>query len=244
MSHRQEGQRVPEATFRIHEDGAWRDLTTGELFGGKRVILFALPGAFTPTCSSAHLPRYEELTPVFREQGIDEVVCLSVNDAFVMNAWARDQGIRRVRMIPDGNGEFSEGMGMLVDKRELGFGPRSWRYAMLVDDGVIEKLLVEPEQPGDPYEVSDADTMLRHVAPNAEPGSTATLLAKEGCPHCARAKRALDAAGIPYEELVLGRDATMRSVEAMTGRRTVPQVWVDGAYVGDADAVVSCFGSV
>jgi len=163
-----EGQRVPNVTFKTREGGDWKDITTDELFGGRTVVLFALPGAFTPTCSSSHLPRYDELCSTFREAGVDEVVCLSVNDGFVMDAWGRDQGVKNVRLIADGNGDFTRGMGMLVDKRDLGFGPRSWRYSMLVKNGVIERMFIEPDKPGDPYEVSDADTMLRHVAPNAK----------------------------------------------------------------------------
>src|SRR5262249_41108679 len=149
-----EGQRGPKGTFKTREGGDWKDITTDELFGGRTVVLFALPGAFTPTCSSSHLPRYDELCSTFREAGIDEVVCLSVNDGFVMDAWGRDQGVKNVRLIADGNGDFSRGMGMLVDKRDLGFGPRSWRYSMLVKNGVIQKMFIEPDKPGDPYEVS------------------------------------------------------------------------------------------
>src|SRR6185369_367949 len=183
-------------------------LSTKELFGGRTVVVFALPGAFTPTCSSSHLPRYEELAPVFREAGVDEIACLSVNDGFVMEAWARDQGVKAVRVVADGNGDFSREMGMLVDKSDLGFGPRSWRYSMLVRDGKIEKMFIEPEKPGDPYEVSDADTMLRYLNPEAKPPRFATLFTKQGCPYCARAKALLESKGWSYEEIVLGRDAS------------------------------------
>jgi hypothetical protein len=124
----------------------------------------------------------------FRKAGIDDVMCLSVNDAFTMDAWGRDLDISHVRLLPDGNAEFSRAMGMCVDKRELGFGERSWRYAMVVDDGVIEKTFIEPERPGDPYEVSDADTVLAYVAPDWELREDVAILTREGCPHCARAK--------------------------------------------------------
>jgi peroxiredoxin len=163
-----EGQRVPDVVFRTREDGEWVDVTSEDVFADKTVALFALPGAFTPTCSSTHLPRFEALAPKLRGLGVDEVVCLSVNDAFVMNAWKKDQGISNVRLLPDGNGKFSEAMGMLVDKSDLGFGKRSWRYSMLVRDGVIEKMFIEPDQPGDPFEVSDADTMLRYLESRQE----------------------------------------------------------------------------
>ena len=145
----------------------WQDVSTDDIFAGKRVVVFALPGAFTPTCSSTHLPRFEELYDEFREEGIDEVYCLSVNDAFVMFQWGRHQGVEKVKMLPDGSATFTEGMGMLVKKDNLGFGERSWRYSMLVEDGEIQKVFSEPgkedECPTDPFEVSDADTMLNYI---------------------------------------------------------------------------------
>ncbi len=159
-----EGDQVPGVTFRVREDGAWKAVTTDELFKNKRVVVFSLPGAFTPTCSSTHLPGFVEKNDEVRAQGIDEIYCLSVNDSFVMNAWAKEQGVDdEVKMIPDGNGEFSDKMGMLVDKADLGFGKRSWRYSMVVNDGVIEKMFIEPQEPGDPFQVSDVDTMLTYL---------------------------------------------------------------------------------
>jgi peroxiredoxin len=158
-----EGQRVPDVIFRTRADGDWIDLSTHDLFAGKTVVVFSLPGAFTPTCSAAHLPGYEALADEIRAHGVDDILCISVNDAFVMNAWAKEQGCSKVRVIPDGNGAFTEAMGMLVDKSDLGFGKRSWRYSMLVRDGVIEKMFIERKVPGDPYEVSDANTMLHHL---------------------------------------------------------------------------------
>ena len=167
---------VPSTTFktRVRNDALdgdnpfeWKDLTSDDVFGSKRVVLFALPGAFTPTCSTSHLPRYEALYDRFREQGIDAVVCLSVNDAFVMYQWGLGQKADKVFLLPDGNGEFTRKMGMLVDKRNLGFGMRSWRYAMVVKDGEIEKMFVEAgledNHAEDPFEVSDADTVLAYL---------------------------------------------------------------------------------
>ncbi len=229
-----EGQRVPDVRFRARRGDDWVDLTTKELFEGKKVIVFSLPGAFTPTCSSAHLPRYDELAPRFEKLGVDAILCVSVNDGFVMEAWARDLGVHDVLLVPDGNGEFTEKMGMLVGKQDLGFGPRSWRYSMLVDDGVIRKMFVEPEQPGDPYEVSDADTMLRHLDPDARVEDVA-IVTKPGCPHCARAKTLLGERGLPFEELVLGRDVSPSTLRALSGTTTVPQVFVNGRHVGGAD---------
>jgi thioredoxin-dependent peroxiredoxin len=145
----------------------WQDLTTQDIFAGKRVVVFSLPGAFTPTCSTSHLPRYEELYDEFRALGVDQVICISVNDAFVMFQWGKQQGANNVFLLPDGNGEFTRKMGMLVDKSNLGFGLRSWRYSMVVNDGNIEKFFIEPgfddNCPTDPFEVSDADTMLAYL---------------------------------------------------------------------------------
>jgi glutaredoxin-like protein len=232
-----EGQRVPNVTFKTRADGEFVDVTSDEIFRGRTVVVFALPGAFTPTCSSTHLPRYNELAGVFKDNGVDEIVCLSVNDAFVMDAWKKDQEAEHVTLIPDGNGEFSEGMGMLVDKSDLGFGKRSWRYSMLVKDGVIEKMFVEPNEPGDPFEVSDADTMLEYINPRARKPQSISIITKPGCPFCAAAKEKLVEHGKEYEEIVLGHDATIRSVRAITGKETVPQVFIDGEYIGGSEAL-------
>lgn len=235
MLQSKEGQKVPSVVFRTRENGDWRDISSDELFKGRTVVVFSLPGAFTPTCSSTHLPRYNELAKVFKENGVDEIVCLSVNDAFVMNAWKKDQEAENVTLIPDGNGDFSAGMGMLVDKSDLGFGKRSWRYSMLVKDGVVEKQFIEPEKPGDPFEVSDADTMLNHINPKAKKPDAISLFTKPGCPFCAKAKAMLEERGMDYEEINLGSDATLRSLRAITGRDTVPQVYVNGQLIGGSD---------
>lgn len=227
----QEGQRVPEVAFRIIDDGAWKTVTTGDLFAGKTVIVFSLPGAFTPTCSSSHVPRYEELAPKFAAAGVDDIVCVSVNDTFVMNAWKEDQHAEHVTFVPDGNGDFTRGMGMLVDKQELGFGSRSWRYSMLVRDGVIDKMFIEPLVDGDPYDVSDADTMLNYVAPDAVADPDILLLTKPGCSFCAGAKSMLGERGLVYEEV----EATPRMLRAASGSQKTPQVFIDGQHIGGAD---------
>jgi len=237
-----EGKRVPQVTFRSRRDGDWHDVTSKELFEGRKVVLFALPGAFTPTCSSSHLPRYNELAPALRAAGVDEIVCLSVNDGFVMEAWGREQRAENVTLLPDGNGAFTRGVGMLVDKSDLGFGPRSWRYSMLVEDGVVTKMFVEPEKEGDPFEVSDADTMLRYLDPSAKPPASISLFTRRGCRHCERAKRLLEDRGLSYEEIVLGEDITTQSLRAVTGRETVPQVYIDGEHVGGADELAARLG--
>ena len=234
-----EGQNVPSVTFPTRQGDEWVNVTTDELFKGKTVAVFALPGAFTPTCSSTHLPRYNELADVLKENGVDEIVCISVNDTFVMNAWLADQEAENITVVPDGNGEFTEGMGMLVDKSDLGFGKRTWRYSMLVKDGVIEKMFIEPNQPGDPFEVSDADTMLNYINANAKAPAAVSLFTKPGCPFCAKAKAALKENNVRFEEIVLGTDATSVSLKAISGESTVPQLFVDGKHVGDSDAVIA-----
>lgn len=166
-----EGTLAPTVNFIFREDGSFVNRSSSQLFKNKKVILFALPGAYTPTCSSTHLPGYEELYDEFvNDLDIDEIYCLSVNDAFVMNSWSKDQGIEKVKMIPDGNADFTRQMGALVSKTNLGFGSRSWRYSAFINDGVIEKLFIEPgvrdDAYDDPFEVSDADTMMNYLKSN------------------------------------------------------------------------------
>lgn len=164
---------VPNVTFktRVRDKNTgqenpfkWEDKTTEELFSGKNIIVVALPGAFTPTCSSTHLPGFEQKYEEFKAKGIDEIYCVSVNDAFSMFQWSKQLGIEKVKMLPDGNGDFTRLMGMLVKKENLGFGNRSWRYSMHVVDGTIKEQFVEPglmdNCPEDPFTVSDAATML------------------------------------------------------------------------------------
>lgn len=230
-----EGQKVPNVTFRVRENDQWKDITTDDLFKGKKVILFGLPGAFTPTCSSTHLPRYNQLASTFKRHGVSDIICLSVNDTFVMNSWKADQEAENITFIPDGNGEFSEKLGLLVDKSDLGFGKRTWRYSMFVDDGVIKKMFIEPVKDGDPFEVSDADTMLEYLAPEAAKPKNISILTKPGCPYCAKAKRLLTEKGLDFEEITLGRNATSVSLFAISGRLTVPQVFIDGKHIGGSD---------
>ncbi len=229
------GSRVPQVTFHTRRGHEWIDVTTDDIFAGKTVVVFSLPGAFTPTCSSAHVPRYHHLLPFFKQHGVDDVVCMSVNDTFVMNEWQKTQHAENLTFIPDGNGEFTEGMGLLVDKDDLGFGKRSWRYSMLVRDGVIAKMFIEPEVEGDPYGVSDADTMLDYLAPSAPKPLNVTVMTRSGCPFCAKAKAALHDAGIDYEELLLNRDYTEQTLRAVANATSVPQVFVDGQLIGGSD---------
>lgn len=167
---------VPDVVFktRVRDESLggdnpfrWQDVSTDDIFKGKKIALFALPGAFTPTCSSTHLPGFEAKYQEFIDQGVDEVYCLSVNDAFTMFQWSKHLGVNHVKMLPDGNADFTRAMGMLVKKENLGFGYRSWRYSMLVDDKQIVQMFSEAGKcdncPDDPFEVSDADTLLDYV---------------------------------------------------------------------------------
>lgn len=168
--------RVPSITFktRVRDEAVegpnpfrWQDKTSEEIFDDRRVVVFGLPGAFTPTCSSTHLPRFEELHQELASEGVDEIICVSVNDAFVMFQWGNHIGAEKVTLLPDGTGAFTRQLGMLVNKDNLGFGDRSWRYSMLVEDGEVVEMFEEPGKgdnvEGDPFEVSDADTMLAAI---------------------------------------------------------------------------------
>lgn len=244
MFENKEGQKIPAVTFRTRQNHEWMDVNSHDFFVGKTVVVFALPGAFTPTCSSTHVPRYNQLTPVLKANGVDEVVCISVNDAFVMNEWKQQQDAQNLVFLPDGNGDFTRGMGMLVIKDDLGFGGRSWRYAMLVKDGVIEKMFIEPDVPGDPFEVSDADTMLAYIAPMAQKPMDVAVFSRDGCPFCVRAKGMLHDAGIEFEELVLNRDFSESTIRAVSGASTVPQVFINGEYIGGSEALESYLNAV
>jgi glutaredoxin-like protein len=232
-----EGQNVPQVSFRIRRSGEWATVTTDEIFGHRNVVVFSLPGAYTPTCSSTHLPRFNELWPAFKAQGIDAIVCISVNDPFVMEAWGRDQEADNVFLLADGNGEFTEKMGLLVDKSDLNFGKRSWRYSMLVRNKRIEKQFIEPQEPGDPFKVSDADTLLAYINPKAKKPDQVAILTREGCSFCARAKRALAEAGYDFVELPLPHTIRSRAVGAIAGAGTVPQVFINGRLIGGAEAL-------
>ena len=231
-----EGQRVPDVDLCRLSEGTVHRVSAADFFGGRRVLVFALPGAFTPTCSTAHVPGYVARANDFKKAGIDDIVCLSVNDPFVMDAWQDAEKARGITFVADPEGEFTREMGMLVDHGDAGLGMRSWRYSMLVNDGRIEKMFVEPQVPGDPFEVSDAETMLKYVRPKGQPGPGAVLmLARHGCGHCRRAKQMLKERGIAFEAVHVGDELSMRGVAAAAGKALVPQVFIDGKLIGGAD---------
>ena len=174
------GKKTPNVTFktRVRDESIagdnpfrWQDTTSADYFAGKRVVLFSLPGAFTPTCSTFQLPDFEKLFPDFQTGGIDAIYCISVNDAFVMNAWGKAQGIENIGLIPDGSGKFTRCMGMLVEKDNLGFGDRSWRYAAIINDGIVEAWFEEPgfedNCETDPYGESSPQNILAHLTQKA-----------------------------------------------------------------------------
>jgi len=170
-------RRLPDVTFktRVHDASIegpnpyrWQDRTTADLFGGKRVVVFSLPGAYTPTCSNKQCPSFDLAYKEILGLGVDEVYCISVNDAFVMFQWGKSLGLKNIKLIPDGSGTFTRRMGMLINKEHLGFGYRSWRYAMVAKDGVVEKWFEEPgiNDAGtdtDPYEQTDPETMINYL---------------------------------------------------------------------------------
>ncbi len=159
--------RVRDESINHENPFRWEDKSTADIFAGKSIVILALPGAYTPTCSSTHLPGFEKKYDEIKASGVDEVYCLSVNDAFTLFQWSKHLGIEKVKMLPDGNGDFSRLMGMLVKKENLGFGERSWRYSMHVVDGEIKAIFSEPGKmdncPEDPFGVSDAGTMLNYL---------------------------------------------------------------------------------
>lgn len=170
------GRKVPNCTFqtRVRDESIegpnpfrWEEKTTDDYFAGKKVVLFSLPGAFTPTCSTFQLPDFEKLYEEFKAEGVDEIYCISVNDAFVMNAWGKSQALKNVKLIPDGSGEFTRKMGMLVSKDNLGFGMRSWRYGAVLDNGVVSKWFEEEgytdNAQEDPYGVSSPQNILENL---------------------------------------------------------------------------------
>ena len=154
------GDKLPDVPLTVATPDGPEQTTTTDFFGGRRVALFAVPGAYTPTCSARHLPSYVEKASELKEKGVEEIACISVNDAFVMSAWNKSDGSQDITMLADGNGAFSEAVGLSMDASKFGMGKRSQRYSMLVNDGVVEQLNVEA--PGE-YRASSAETLLEQL---------------------------------------------------------------------------------
>ena len=231
-----QGRALPEVAFHLVDGGQLRELSSRELFEGRTVVVFGLPGAFTPTCSNRHVPRFEELAPALEAAGVDEIVCIAVNDPWVMAAWAREQDAPHVRFIPDTDAAFTRGLGMLKHTPVL--GPRSRRYSMLMRDNVVEKAFVEPDVEGDPYQVSDADTLLRYLDPQASALQPIAVFARRGCPFCERALRLLRDRELACEVIWVGEGGpSMQAVLAISGASTVPQVFAGGRLIGGSEAL-------
>ncbi|MFV1983232.1 MAG: glutathione peroxidase [Thiohalomonadales bacterium] len=235
MLEDQTGNTIPNIIFHQRINDEWQDISSSEIFKNRTVVVFSLPGAFTPTCSSSHVPQYNKLAPSFFENGVDEIMCISVNDAFVMNAWQKDQNAENIVFLPDGNGEFTKAMSMLVDKESLGFGKRSWRYSMLVKNGTIKKMFIEPDVAGDPFEVSDAATMLSYINPKAKRPQNISIFTRSGCPHCEKAKVLLDTKKLPYEVIELNNTISETTLKALANSDTVPQIFINGVHIGDSE---------
>jgi peroxiredoxin/glutaredoxin len=228
-------KRVPSAELAELRQGRVQHFRSDALFADRRVILFALPGAFTPTCSTAHVPGYLARLNDFRDSGADEVVCLSVNDPYVMDAWQRAEKAQGIRFVSDWQAGFTRAMGLAVTNDDKGLGIRSRRYSMLVDEGTIKLIFIEEDRPDDPFEVSDAETMWRSWRPNQKGRGSAFMFGRHGCPYCARAEEVLNRHGIAHDTVYLGESLTMLGVQAATGATTLPQVFIEGKLVGGAE---------
>ncbi len=227
-----EGSQVPSCVFKSKKRSiVLLDISTDKIFKGKKVVFFALPGAFTPTCTIEQLPRYEQLARLFKQNGIDEVVCLAVNDPFIMDKLGEDMHINEVRMVADGNAEFTKAMGMDINLGAAGLGIRSRRYSMYVEDGVIKKLFVEDDANPTGLSVSDADTMYKYLFPGKPAVPNIALIIQPGCPDCAKMKLMLEEAGLPYEQLRYGYEVFGSMMKAITNEITFPQVFIDGKHI-------------
>lgn len=229
------GKYVPNVSFKIRENSKFIERSSSELFKSKRVIVFALPGAFTLVCSLIHLPEYEEYYDLFKANGIDDIYCLAVNDGFVMEEWAKMNKVNKVKMLPDVQAEFTKSLGMEVTKEEL--GTRSWRYAMIVDDGVIESVFIEPSLQS--ISRSRAKTVLKHLNPDVDFPLNITIFTLEGCPHCAKAKEMMVSKELFFNEKVFAKDYNLNDLKALTGKTAVPEVFINGRLIGGCEELAS-----
>lgn len=223
------GRSFPEVTLRLAEP-PHEKIGSREFVAGDGVALIGLPGAFTPTCTGLHVPRFEELADDLAHAGVTRILCTAVNDAFVMEAWRQSLGTTRIEYAGDGNGDLHRALGLLRDMRDDGMGERARRYSMLVRHGAIEKAWVEADAAGDPFEVSSADVMLRHLRPEASPLDV-MVFTRPNCAWSRRALQALDAAHIPYRTAEVGP----RGLRGVAGSQTTPQVFVGGRHIGGCE---------
>ena len=223
------GRPLPDVTLRL-ADPPHEKIGSRAFVGSGRVALIGLPGAFTPTCTGLHVPRFEELADELAQAGVSRILCTAVNDAFVMDAWRHSLRTTRIEYAGDGNGDLHRALGLLRDMRDEGMGERARRYTMLVRDGTIEKAWVEADEAGDPFAVTTADVMLHHLRPDAHPLDV-MVFTRPNCGWSRRALQALDAAHIPYRTAEVGP----RGLRGVAGRQTTPQVFVDGEHIGGCE---------
>ena len=240
MLQNREGQRVPQRHVPRPRGQHLEKLTSDDIFKNKTVVVFSLPGAFTPTCSSTHLPRYNELAPAFFKEGVDSIVCVSVNDTFVMNEWAKDQESANITLLPDGSGAFTEGMGMLVDKSDLGFGKRSWRYSMLVKDGVVQKMFIEPERKAIPLKCRTPTPCWRTSRPRPEARPGGRVL-QAGLPVLRGSQGAAAGQGFRSDRDPAGEQGPRPRHRRRLGQGTAPQVFINGSLIGGLDDLKAHF---
>lgn len=231
------GQRIPTFEFFMFIGDQWVSRTTEQLFGNSRVVVFAIPGAFSPVCSTQHLPRYNELYETFRSYGVEEVYCLAVNDSFVLNAWKKAERADNIVMLPDPDGEFTRRLGFLVNRNEVCLGNRSWRYSMVINNGIIEKMFIEKGDQGtDPYGESSAENMLKYLNPDAELPPSITIFSKVSCQVCAQIKSMLEQHHLQYEELHLNEEYTVKTAKALTGPADdLPVVFINGTKISKVE---------
>jgi glutathione-dependent peroxiredoxin len=236
------GHRIPNVTFRIRENYKWVTKTTDDFFRDRRVIVFALPGAFTPVCSTLHLPAYNDLYDTLRSFGIDDIYCLAVNDSFVLEAWKKAEKAFKITMLPDVDGEFTRKLGFLVDRNDISLSKRSWRYSMIVNNKVIEEMFIEPEGEGsDPFGESSAEAVLKYLNPSAKMPSSITIFTKLGCEFCEEAKDILRHNRVPFEELILNQHFSIKTVKALSDSTSLPQVFIDGKRISNIQDIRNHF---
>jgi len=235
-----EGDSVPKVTWTVLRNNSIEEIHSEDIFSGRTVVVVGIPGAFTPICSSRHIPAYIRFANLFRKNGVDEILCVSVNDPYIMNEWTyKLQAAGKVTMIPDSTTEFTRGMGQLFSHEKLGI--RSWRYSMLVKDSIIQKLFQEDHVEGDPFERSDAETMLKYLNPTIELPPKVSFFGRPDCPHCARARAFLHRESIPFEEITLDKEVTTWSLLAISGQDRTPACFVGGKFIGDENALMEHF---
>jgi glutaredoxin-like protein len=235
-----EGRTIPDVELHVLDgDGRFRVVRAADLFGRGTTVIFTPSHPSSLGCSDSRVPRFQQLAGELHSHGVDRIVCVAVNDPAAVGRSAREQHAEGIAIVADVEGCFTGALGMLVDGGGSAPGTRSRSYSALVRDGAVVKAFVDPETEGAPLTVSDADTMLRYLDPATTTLRSVALLARHGCPHCERARRLLADHGFRFEAIELNEHITLQAVRAISGRATVPQVFVDGHHVGGADELAA-----